>query len=200
MNKWIYRFFMVFGGMLGAIFVSWGSTDSKVTELLAAAPIPVFCASIAGAVFIYKMWDAIDDGQSRTGGAKALLLLLIPLFNIYWAFNIFPGFATDYQRYVERNRVQAPPVSWTLMLCSILLAWIPVVGWVLQWMMVGQVCDGVTAIKNARAGGGPGFGAQPQPGAPGGFGAPQGPYNGPYGPQPTFGQPPPQGPGGWPPR
>ena len=67
-------------------------------------------ASLFGAVVMlrlfYKMWAAIQDGAARTTPGRAVGLLFVPLFDVYWLFQILPGFATDYNAYIARHAVE----------------------------------------------------------------------------------------------
>jgi hypothetical protein len=122
MNPWLYLLFMVGGLVIGAGLLAWGLTDSAVTELVPFAPVPMLLGYIASYVFIYKQWKAIDDGQARTTPGKAIGYLFIPFFNIYWAFNIFFGWPTDYNKYIQRYGIQAPQLSQGLWIAALFFA------------------------------------------------------------------------------
>jgi hypothetical protein len=51
------------------------------------------------------MWGAIKDGHARTTPGKAVGFLFIPFFNIYWFFQVWAGFPTDYNRFVDRYKL-----------------------------------------------------------------------------------------------
>lgn len=71
--------------------------------ILTAAPL---IASVAlCAVLLYKMWDVIQDGRTRTTPDKAVGFLFIPFFNFYWVFVAIHGLAVDLNAYVRRHRV-----------------------------------------------------------------------------------------------
>lgn len=67
--------------------------------------IPLTAYSILYLIQIYRMWDVINDGHSRATPGKALGFLFIPFFNIYWGFNVWGGFPTDYNAFVNRYRL-----------------------------------------------------------------------------------------------
>lgn len=144
MNKWIYRIFIIVAGVLGCVLTLWGATDSKVTELLMVSWLPMLISGIMMFVFIYKMWSGINDGQSRITPGKAVGFLFIPLFNYYWIFMALPGFATDYNNYLQRHGLQHPKISQGLILGAM---FIPVVNIVLWWIVIGKICDGVSALS-----------------------------------------------------
>lgn len=54
---------------------------------------------------IYQMWNVINDGDSRATPGKAIGFLFIPFYNLYWIFNIWGGFPTDYNAFVSRYRL-----------------------------------------------------------------------------------------------
>ena len=61
-------------------------------------------------IFIYRIWQGIQDGYARTTPGKAVGLLFIPLFNIYWVFQVFWGFAKDYNSYLRRYDLGLMPL------------------------------------------------------------------------------------------
>lgn len=67
--------------------------------------IPLMTYAILYLIQIYRMWDTINDGHSRTTPGKAIGFLLIPVFNIFWVFNIWGGFPTDYNAFVNRHQL-----------------------------------------------------------------------------------------------
>ena len=62
-------------------------------------------------VVIYKMWASIRDGNARMTPGKAIGFLFIPFFNLYWLFQVWGGFPTDYNNYVERHRLNISPLG-----------------------------------------------------------------------------------------
>lgn len=78
---------------------------------LAIAPF-VFTLLILPLVVIYKMWASIRDGNhARTTPGKAIGFLFIPFFNFYWLFQVWGGFPTDYNKYIERHRLNIPSLG-----------------------------------------------------------------------------------------
>ena len=68
--------------------------------------IPFLVLSVMHLVEVYRMWNAIDDGQTRMTAGKALGFLFIPFFSLYWIFQVWGGFPTDYNGYVNRHNLQ----------------------------------------------------------------------------------------------
>ncbi|MDQ4120953.1 MAG: hypothetical protein M3209_05865 [Acidobacteriota bacterium] len=88
-------------------------TTGSETGIVAFAAIGQFLAiQIALTLtLIYKMWASIEDGRARTTPRKAIALLFVPFFNLYWIFQVWGGFPTDYNRYVDRYELNLPPLS-----------------------------------------------------------------------------------------
>lgn len=149
MSAGLYLLFMIGGVALGGGLTAWGATDSKVTELLMFSWIPMVFGVIANYVFIYKQWKAIDDGQARTTPGKAVGYLFIPFFNIYWIFNIFLGWPTDYNKFIQRYGIQAPQLSqglWIGTLVAYLL--FPIAGVFMGLYLVVATCRAVNALPS----------------------------------------------------
>ena len=148
MKKGIYIAAIVGGGILVYVFV-FLAMDPKTTEMAAAVPIPIVFAMIFHLMMVYKMWGSIQDGQPRMSPGKAVGFLFIPFFNVYWLFQVYPGFATDYNRHLQQKNLPAKPLSHGLMVgmaLMILLA-IPIVNWIIQSIAISKICDAVNAIK-----------------------------------------------------
>ena len=57
-------------------------------------------------VLLYRFWSVIQDaapGEVRTTPGKAVGFMFIPLFNLYWVFQAYPGLATDMHHYAGRR-------------------------------------------------------------------------------------------------
>ncbi len=149
MSAGLYIAFMLGGVALGGALTAWGATDSKVTELLMFSWLPMMVGVIAQYVFIYRQWKAIDDGQARTTPGKAVGFLFIPFFNIYWIFNIFFGWVTDYNKYVQRYGIQAPQLTqglwWATIACAFLF---PIASPFLGLYLVIVICRAVNALPS----------------------------------------------------
>jgi len=151
MNKGLYITALVGGGILTYIFVII-AMDPKTTEMMAAVPIPILIATIFHLMMVYKMWDSIRDGTPRMSPGKAVGFLFIPFFNIYWLFQIYPGFATDYNRYLKEKNIPAAPLSHGLMtaMAVFILFAVPIVNWIVQAVAISKICNAVNAVKRRR--------------------------------------------------
>ena len=135
------------------------------------APIAILSA-IIGVVFLFvyvvyfylilaKMWGAIQDGYARTTVGKAIGFLFIPFFNIYWIFNVWGGFPTDYNNFIQRNGIQTAPLSPVLyilfpicvLLSSVTFGVSLLINFVVLFLITSKTCDIVNtldAIKQQR--------------------------------------------------
>lgn len=143
-NKWLYRLGLFGGLMLSVALSVVGSLEPRLAILLLLAPLAVIPGWVSQFVLLYKCWKSIQDGNARTTPGKAVGLLFVPLFNLYWVFNVIPGFATDYNRYIQRHRVETNPLSQNLILASMV---VPGLGLFLWWVVIGKLCDAINAIR-----------------------------------------------------
>ncbi len=110
--------------------------------ILALAFLPMILVMVLVTTTLHAAWKTIAapptgcgvPGLARTTPGKAVGFLFIPFFNLYWAFQAIPGFATDCNRTLEamgHAHPSSPRVSRGLgiawCVCSI-LGIIPVVG------------------------------------------------------------------------
>lgn len=120
------------------------------------------CGIIAGLILIFKMWAAIKGPSARTSPAKAVGFLFIPFFNFYWAFQVFWGWAKDYNKIITERQINAPLMptglglaisiinifAWTP-LCIILVGFIPEI--ILISIFFAKACNGINALCGDRA-------------------------------------------------
>jgi len=107
---------------------------------------------------LYKAWAAIQDGHARTSPGRAVGFLFIPLFNVYWLFQVIWGFAQDYNRFRERHSIQGPKLpEWLFLGYTILLLvtpWVPIptplplVLIVWFFSVISSTCDAVNSVAS----------------------------------------------------
>jgi hypothetical protein len=143
-------------------FKVWGHDDAvpSLLSLLIAGLLLVY-GMVIFSILIYRMWAAIQDGHARTTPGKAVGFLFIPFFNLYWVFQALPGYATDYNRYLERNSLNNPKLPRGLFITYVILdfaALIPFVGlllvlinFVIALSMVSKVCNAVNVLPHLAA-------------------------------------------------
>ncbi len=102
-----------------------GTAGWILTGVIAAATL---LHAVASLMLWYKMWAAIQDGHVRIGPGLAVGLLFVPIFNLFWGFVVFGGFAREYNRYLERHSIRAARLSPALFACFMIPIWIDALG------------------------------------------------------------------------
>ena len=152
------------GLILLAISNNSYSNDSPVAlfgVMIMVGMILMLTASILYLVLIYKAWESIQDGYARTTPGKAVGYLFIPFYNFYWIFQAIPGFADDYNAYLDRGKISAPPLGRGLLQALAilqLLSAIPYIGWILilplmpiYCIVVAKLCAAINALPETAA-------------------------------------------------
>lgn len=93
-------------GGLGLMLAIRKGAHSTSIATVAAADVFLVCSVLIELSLFYKMWAAIQDGRASISGAKAVALLFIPVFNLYWALCMVIGFAEDYNAFIKRCPVK----------------------------------------------------------------------------------------------
>jgi hypothetical protein len=68
----------------------------------------------AFAIFIllwYRAWKPISGGPQKSTPAKMALLLLVPLYNLYWFFRAVWGWPKAYNHYAREKNLNLTPLS-----------------------------------------------------------------------------------------
>jgi len=137
---------------LSVLLTIWGLTDRKVTELLYFSWIPLVFTVVGNCLLVYNSWAAIQDGQARTSPGLAVVLGFIPIFNLYWVFQAWHGFALDYNRYLDRHGLQQRKLSLPLYLAFCIGVVVSVVPFVNLVLVLPQlVLLSLVVIGNCRA-------------------------------------------------
>ncbi len=108
MNALLYIFGILSSVALSISFILIGIEEPALRELLLGAPLPMIGVAIINSVMLYNVWAAIEGSEAPTTGGAAAGLIWVPLFNLYWVFQVIPGFATNYNRTIPpRSAVAA---------------------------------------------------------------------------------------------
>ncbi len=136
----------LFGPLAGVVVAGAYATVASVPAIpiAIAAALLVFVAGVQLSL-VYHMWAAIRDEHTPLQPRTAALLLLLPLFNVYWAFRVLPGYATAYNAFTARYLLRLPRLSQNLILASMV---VPVFGVAIYWVVVGKLCEAVNAIAS----------------------------------------------------
>jgi len=91
--------------ILSVIFLRSGSWADGTKSLVAVGFCCFGLAHLLFLVLLFRAWSLIQDEETATTPRKAVGFLLIPIFNVYWAFKALPGFAFEFNAYVDRHRL-----------------------------------------------------------------------------------------------
>lgn len=101
-------FLLVF--MVGAtVFSSTDIENLKANAIASIVLTLIICFAVVvylfvvTAVMFYKMWDAVRDEGTPVSPVLAVVLLLIPIANIVWAFLVYPLYVKYYNEYIVRR-------------------------------------------------------------------------------------------------
>ena len=170
------RFYL--GTMIGSMFaficaifasafmagMSEGGESAAADTLMLIGFLCVLVGVICWLALVHKLWSTIQYGNVRTTPGKAVALLFVPFFNIYWMFQVYWGWAVDYNNYIEDQGINAPRVSPGIPLAYCILAIasvIPLIGIitalfrvVLLFVFFNKAIDGANGVITHLAGGG----------------------------------------------
>jgi len=79
----------------------------------------------------YRMWHAIEDGQTRTSATLAVALLLAPILNIYWSYRALAGYPREYNRFLRRHDLKEPELRPWLFAVHLTIFWLSVLVWII---------------------------------------------------------------------
>ncbi len=143
---------------------SYTSSDSATiiaVALCLMGALLMLCGSIFYLIVIYNAWASIQDGHARTTPGKAIGFLFIPFYNFYWVFQALPGFADDYNAYLDRAKIPAPPMGRGLLQSLAVLqviSVVPVIGWItslavmpMSWAVAVSFCAAINALPETAA-------------------------------------------------
>ena len=136
--------FLVLGWIVGAKLGQQPETAGQAAIIAPVlAGLGALCwlaAGITQLAYLYRAWKCLAYGSPRTTPAKAVCLMLVPVFNYYWAFVAWFGFARDWNRVTHefadlRHAPRMPERRFlAFCICGILfppaamLLWFPVMG------------------------------------------------------------------------
>ena len=102
--------------VLGLVLAIRKGANSTLIATFAAADVFLVCSVLIEMSLFYKMWAAIQDDQASISPAKAVGFLFVPVFNIYWALYMVPGFAEDYNAFIQRRAIKTKDLPISLFL------------------------------------------------------------------------------------
>ena len=135
-------------GMMG-----WGVLCMIVFVIGYAAEI---YSGVIGFILLYKMWSVLQAGPVRATPGKAVGLLFVPFYNLYWMFQAILGWAQDYNAFVAQRGIESPqaPEGLAKTICILaLVGAVPCVGllvlpvlFVLALVFYAKAIDCVNAL------------------------------------------------------
>lgn len=149
MSGGLYITLYVIAVLATGILAALGAQPAS-QEAIPFIPLPLFVLGIVQMVFIYKMWNALNDGQTKPTPGAALGFLFIPFFSLYWIFVVWGAWPARYNAYIQRHGIQAQQVGSGLFIAALLCGWIPLVGLVMWAIVLGKVCGAVNALSPRR--------------------------------------------------
>lgn len=102
---------------LGRLMEGW-----LFPSMILLGAIILIVSVVINLLIIYRMWTAVQDGHASTTPGKAVGLLFVPFFNLYWIFKVTYGFARDYNSLVDRHQLSIPKLPAELFLTMCILA------------------------------------------------------------------------------
>lgn len=159
---WGYYGSAISGGALFALALalladSGGELGAPIAVLVLALAVLLIGPAVVLGIAVHRSWAALPPEHARTTPGRAVGLLFVPFFNLYWVFQAFHGFAQDYNRYVEGRDRAVPRLSEGLYLAFCIVAvlsaipYVGVLGGLVNLVLVGlvlsQSCEAVTALR-----------------------------------------------------
>jgi len=118
--------------------------------------IGMLCLLISAIFFyinIYRAWKCLSAGEPRTTPGKAVGLLFIPFFNLYWIFIAIAALPKDWNRIMAsyEDLQKAPKLSGKifLMFCIGSLVF-PPLALVVGFPLMSQTCKGINFFASRR--------------------------------------------------
>ncbi len=134
-----------------------GQAEFPVTLLIVVLLLGfvAFAQGIIPYILLYKQWALIQDGNARTTPGKAVLLLLIPFFNIYWFFIAVYGLAQDMNTYAEERGMSIRPASANMLLWAFILSFVGCypIGLILALIGMSHLKNAAVDIATAKQAG-----------------------------------------------
>jgi hypothetical protein len=145
-HTWRFRVGMMICPLIGATLALPVGLARLPSLLWVAVAVCMLVGAVSPLVLLYRAWTCINDGGARTSPRRAVGLLIIPVFNVYWMFCVVPGFATDFNLFIERHQIEARPLSRNLILATM----VPLIGIVFYWGVIADICDSINCVRRSH--------------------------------------------------
>lgn len=139
------------------------ATLALIGSLFIAVAAVSITLLVVGCIYLYRAWFILQPGGARTTPGLAVGLLFIPLFNLYWIFVSYVGWAKDWNRIQasHQNLAHLPRASEGLFIATfvcLLVSIIPILGYlsilvfyVLFLMVVSAMCRIVNGMADTQS-------------------------------------------------
>lgn len=108
-------------GLLALMLIADNEEEAGLPFLIIGIMVMIY-AAVMIAMLVHKLWEAIQPAHPRTTPGQAVGYMFIPFYNFYWMFQVYHGWAQDYNRYIRSAQLAAPPVSESIGLTVSILA------------------------------------------------------------------------------
>ncbi len=115
-----------------------------------------FVSFIVQMIFIFYMWSAIDDGETKIKPWLAIGLGLVPILSFFWNLYLYGKFPQAFNDFIDRNKfethyISSSPFVFYIILSAVVIigVWIPYLGAILG--LVSFVAYIVLIIKTCNA-------------------------------------------------
>ncbi len=118
----------LFGYSVMALFLDLGSEMVLGLPVLLGAAAIVVLGVVIFCKYFYRIWAIIPEDIRRTEPGYAVGFQFIPLFNLYWMYVAYYGWAQDYNEYLKQTgQTDVKPVNEQLFLAYPVMAWLALV-------------------------------------------------------------------------
>ena len=131
-----------------------GASLGLGTVALLAGCVAILFAGIYSYIILYRSWHILQPGGARTTPGAAVGFLFIPFFSLYWIFNVYPGWATDWNRIRSSypDLQAAPAASGGMFVAAvILLIFFFPIGIILFLICTKQMCDTINFFASRQS-------------------------------------------------
>ena len=123
-----------------------GSQIMMASALLFIGAACMVVGIVLNYVYLARLWSYLRHGRPRTTPGRAVGLLFVPLFNLYWLFVAFHGLAQDWNRvtsqFTDLNRAPKMREGLFLAYCICVIVVFPV-GLILWFPVMSQICRSI---------------------------------------------------------
>ncbi|MCA9283516.1 MAG: hypothetical protein KDA30_15940, partial [Phycisphaerales bacterium] len=116
-------------------------------------PFAVIASVVFWAMFLFKSWNQIQDGNQETSPGQAIGFMFIPLFNLYWQFIAIYKLTKNLNAYGRRHNIQFAEINEGMAKTTCILLCIPLanlVGAIMMFIVFNQIKIASMAIAQAR--------------------------------------------------